>query len=918
MAKARPHYGEFRRQLTQEELACCFDFAGHQRGWKAAVDSAVTDWSGIAAQWRSEIRAQLSHGAPETALDQMHLDTDHAADTLYARLVKVAEQAGRTQEQAAARQGVHVPQWDLDEGVTAALAGRSFLRTLANSTAANLASRLVSSARGQATKLSRVFSGPRLASEVDQFLADLSDAYAREGLGGAVSAAQGTGQLAVLRAAPPATYTASELLDGNTCQPCAAVDGKTFSSLADAEHYYPAGGYVDCLGGSRCRGQIIATWDQGLLASIEGVSMTSTEELGGKPNQGTPKDKRLTENKRRAQRMATAGAAPCGECPDDADHFALHETGVSVFGWDGAASRFTDPQYQEASAACDPGDGTVKERCFLPHHDPSGALNRDGLAAAAARVSTLKGHDPAAVARAKAHLRSHYSKLDLPVPDSLKADAAVDTFAISCPDGWKPDPDGDGCVPADWSPGDAVPKCPPGMTRDPDADGCVPVKSASMSAQTAAPAVAPTDQEMGGQTAPWNGVLAVEGVTTGDGREFAPGALTWRELPIPLRWNMEDSHGGEPRTVAVNVGRIDTIDRVGNELRATGVFNLGSENGRQAYDLVKGNFLRGVSIDADSIAAPDVEVVLPQGAGDDPDADIFDLLFQQPEKVIYHGGRISAATLCDIPAFAEAYVALTADDGTVIASGRMEPEEWELAQSERGRDVLTAAALMVVDTPPADWFQDPQLSLPTPITIDAAGRVYGHAALWGTCHIGQAGACVTPPREDSHPYYMTGEVLTSDGQSVSVGQITVGTGHAPITASRQAAAEHYDNTGAAVADVAVGNDAHGIWVAGAIRPDASPSQVAALRSAGQVSGDWRRVGGKLRLVGLLAVNVPGFPVPKTRTRMNDGQQFALVAAGLPSVAPGSQLTLRLESSPSEEEMRRAMEALARKVNGKDN
>src|SRR4030095_8367000 len=41
---------------------------------------------------------------------------------------------------------------------------------------------------------------------------------------------------------------------------------------------------------------------------------------------------------------------------------------------------------------------------------------------------------------------------------------------------------------------------------------------------------------------PWEGVLAVEGVETGDGRMFAEGALTWDEPPLALRRNVEDSH----------------------------------------------------------------------------------------------------------------------------------------------------------------------------------------------------------------------------------------------------------------------------------------------------------------------------------------------------------------------------------------
>lgn len=416
-----------------------------------------------------------------------------------------------------------------------------------------------------------------------------------------------------------------------------------------------------------------------------------------------------------------------------------------------------------------------------------------------------------------------------------------------------------------------------------------------------------------GDTAPWEGVLAVEGIVTGDGREFAPGALAWADLPVPLRWNIEDSHGGEARTKAVNVGRIDKVWRDGEKIMGAGVLDLSDDNGRRAYDKIKGQFLRGVSIDADSIGDADVEFVWPEDAnsgaeGGDED-DLFEMLFAQPEKVIYHGGRIRAATLVDIPAFAEAYIALLDEAGAVVAGGQpVGAEAIKAAEPAPVRPRAVTASVTELWRPPAAWFTDPKLSLPTPITITDEGRIYGHAAQWGTCHIGQEGTCIQPPREDAHPYYRTGEVVCEGGERMAVGQITVGTGHAPLNMGASPAAEHYDNTGTAVADVAVGNDQHGIWIAGSVRPGADPLKVYELQAAGQVSGDWRRIGGQLRLVGLLAVNVPGFPVPKMRARVASGQPQALVAAGRPQVAWG-----RSQEDEERHAVRLVMRMLSRRV-----
>jgi hypothetical protein len=423
------------------------------------------------------------------------------------------------------------------------------------------------------------------------------------------------------------------------------------------------------------------------------------------------------------------------------------------------------------------------------------------------------------------------------------------------------------------------------------------------------------DMDYAGKTAPWRGPLAIEGQVTGDGREFAADALTWAELPVPLRWNKEDSHGGEARTIAVNVGRIDNIWRDGSLIMGEGVLDLSDDDGQRVHAKIEGKFLRGVSIDADSIADADVEFVWPEdvnaGTGEGEEDDLFEMLFAQPEKMIFHGGRIRAATLVDIPAFAEAYIALLDEAGAVVAGGQ--PVGEDVVRTLRVVEPVAAKPRALVAAgevwrPVPEWFADPKLSLPTPITVTDDGRIYGHAAQWGSCHIGQEGVCVQPPHEDAHPYYRTGEVACADGSRVAVGQITVGTGHAPLHYGASPAAEHYDNTGSAVADVAVGNDAHGIWVAGAVRPGADPLRVYELQAAGQVSGDWRRIGGELRLVGLLAVNVPGFPVPKMRARVASGEPQALVAAGRPTVAGGL--------SPEETErqaVRIVMRMLSRRV-----
>jgi hypothetical protein len=218
---------------------------------------------------------------------------------------------------------------------------------------------------------------------------------------------------------------------------------------------------------------------------------------------------------------------------------------------------------------------------------------------------------------------------------------------------------------------------------------------------------------------------------------------------------------------------------------------------------------------------------------------------------------------------------------------------------------------------PAAWFADPEIKAPMPIIVAGANaqgfrRVYGLACEWHECHIGFSGECVLPPREVYHDRFRTGVVPLDDGTTVPVGQITAGIGHAALTLGMNAnrAAEHYDNTEAVVADVVTGNCRAGIWVAGATRPWAQAERVDALRASGEVSPDWRRVGGQLKLVALLTVNTSGYQVPRVRTLVAGGQIQAMIASGMTSIHMGpseaqiEQQALRLEM----DRIRKAYEA----------
>ena len=393
----------------------------------------------------------------------------------------------------------------------------------------------------------------------------------------------------------------------------------------------------------------------------------------------------------------------------------------------------------------------------------------------------------------------------------------------------------------------------------------------------------------------WEGVIAREGEMTGDGRLIESGALRWDDLPIPLRVAFKDvgGHGG-----AEVCGRIETVERRDNgDIYATGTFDLGSAAGTEAYRQVSEQMSNGVSIDTDDVtfrimAKADMPEADVAGSGNEGDADAdpdgrvkVAAMSSSDELMVIESARLRAATLVAVPAFATARVYAA---GQVPSTSEPAERDENVDSEEKmarsadadplSRDSLTAAAIPTA--PPEAWFKDPALTGPTALVVEDDGRVYGHIAAWGTCHIGQVGKCVEPPTSPSnYAYFRTGALRTAEGTSVAVGHLTMGTGHAGPRDSANAAAEHYDNTGTVFADVAAGEDAFGIWVAGSLRPGITAEQVRVARSA-PISGDWRMIRGALELVGALAVNVPGFPVPRPQGLLASGEVKSLQASGV--------------------------------------
>lgn len=361
-----------------------------------------------------------------------------------------------------------------------------------------------------------------------------------------------------------------------------------------------------------------------------------------------------------------------------------------------------------------------------------------------------------------------------------------------------------------------------------------------------------------------------EELESGDGREVERYALDTRNLPLPLMWQIQT---GEGHNGAVVVGRIDSMGRTPQGIgMAMGYFDVGPY-GREAERMVRAGMLRHVSADMDKFEAEAEE------AAEKTPGKI------AKQKLSIKKARVMGATIVAKPAFQECTIEmapvreLTMEDDVLpdgIITEEVDPME-AVALVAAG---YIADAIPVV--PPRDWFNNPNLRRPTPLTVDDDGRVFGHVAAWGTAHMNAALNGVNPPRSASgYAYFNKGVIRTDDGTDVTVGQLTLVGGHADLNFSANEAARHYDDTASAFADVHAGEDDYGIWVAGALRPGVSAQQIRAIR-ASTPSGDWRPIRGKLELIAVCQVNVPGFPI--ARAMVASGHTMALTAAGASELA----------------------------------
>ena len=228
-----------------------------------------------------------------------------------------------------------------------------------------------------------------------------------------------------------------------------------------------------------------------------------------------------------------------------------------------------------------------------------------------------------------------------------------------------------------------------------------------------------------------------------------------------------------------------------------------------------------------------------------------------------------------------------------------------------GPIVADGHTITIPDVPPDWWFDEPRdVAMATALTITDEGRLFGMLAPGGTGHRAFRDRRLTAPMgKVDYSRFLGRQTIVAGGGRRITGVITMDCGHCPPQASSDPAVrmQHYDNSCSVVADVNIGENANGVWVAGALKHYVTAEQVSAMTSCA-LSGDWAPhpdKPGHMEFVAALLVPVPGFAMP--------GKPELLVASSLRVSDSGTVARVPVviaAASPRPYDYGRAMERLA--------
>lgn len=444
---------------------------------------------------------------------------------------------------------------------------------------------------------------------------------------------------------------------------------------------------------------------------------------------------------------------------------------------------------------------------------------------------------------------------------------------------------------------------------------------------------------------PWSGVLAVEDVATGDGRIFEPEALRWEDPDgdgWPLRWDIEDdgAHLG-----SVTVGRIRTIERDGNLVRGTGVFDTNIANGAAAAGLVERRTVTGVSVDLDDIPEDSVTIIaaalgsttLPIAPDDTPfdpeaaeariiefgtirddDGEVVevnvpviaagflwvpdDTVMTDPSNFLLPFADVIDGQLYAVPAgigwasvelegLVEAGVVSEADEEVIdaVIDSYVERLGGPTDDNLMDEGLVASAWAQFREAPPlpARSFHEPVLTDSDEFVHLSGDRIFGWVAQSGVCHDAFAGRCVLAPLDNVDlDTFLRQPITLDDGSEVRVGVLTLNVGHDGDGADSESMRAQFDNTRTVAAVITVGIKRDGRGRATGMWFSGVPapwlsSWDRTVLAACRPSGHWRREPGG-RMSLRAVLTVPVPGFPyKTASASVDRSNMALAASAVP-------------------------------------
>jgi hypothetical protein len=249
------------------------DFAGHVK----RADTTARNVARLLRQAKGPaIRTMAAHLAqlPVAHFDQAALSFDHELAARIANVLKPAHSFGHSQVHAeryrATGRARHVPAQSratLAETKKRAKKGPE-VRFVAEATVSDYTNWLTTRARGAAVDAAKDgLEGEELEKAVVTNLLEGSDSYLDRIAAEAARQAVAAGRDDAFQDLQTeiGSYVRSEVMDQNTCDPCAAGDGTTWNSYDEID-WSPGD---DCEGGDACRGQIIPVFEDEGVAILE-------------------------------------------------------------------------------------------------------------------------------------------------------------------------------------------------------------------------------------------------------------------------------------------------------------------------------------------------------------------------------------------------------------------------------------------------------------------------------------------------------------------------------------------------------------------------------------------------------------------------------------------------------------------------